>query len=152
VDLVHEQDLTLARSEPADKLVVVRGRAIDLAAEDFRTFGIVELMRLPELRLVVLLERVGLDLLRGEVGRLSAARGLARAQRFPRAEYRGQRPSFDAECGGQTPTLTPCVPQGHIQQLLRGWVAERKLAQTMAHLALRRLQEARNLARWPART
>jgi hypothetical protein len=35
------------------------------------------------------------------------------------------------------------VLQRRIQQLLWGWVAERKLAQrqTMAHLALRRLQE-----------
>lgn len=51
MDLVHEQDFTLARSEPADKLVFLRDvfpRAIDGAAEDLRILRIFQLMRLPK--------------------------------------------------------------------------------------------------------
>ena len=47
VDLVHEQNLTLARIEQADQLVIARGvlpRAIDRAAEDSHIPGIVQLV------------------------------------------------------------------------------------------------------------
>ena len=47
VDLAHEQDLTLARIEQADQLVIARSvppRAIDRAAEDSSIPGIVQLV------------------------------------------------------------------------------------------------------------
>ena len=109
MDLVHEQDFTLARSEPADKLVFLRDvfpRAIDGAAEDLRILRIFQLMRLPKV-VVVLKERVGLYLLGEQLGRRPAAPVFARSQRFCCAEDRGQREGFDAERRGQTPALAP---------------------------------------------
>jgi hypothetical protein len=142
VDLVHEKDFTLPRSESADKLVVVRGvlaRVIEGAAEDCRTPRIIQLVKLPEVLIVLLEERVGFDLLREELGYRSAAL----RQRLSGAEYRGECPSFDAENGGQTPVLAPRTLQCLVQQLLRRRVIGRKLAEshTVAHLALRGLQE-----------
>lgn len=47
VDLMHEQDLTLARIEQTDQLVIARGVVpglIDRAAEDSRIPGTIQLM------------------------------------------------------------------------------------------------------------
>jgi hypothetical protein len=101
---------------------------------------------LPKVLFIALLvEGIGLDCFGEELGRHPPALSLACTQPFSRAENRNQRQSFDAEWWGGTPTLGPPVLQRHIQQLLRRRVIGFKLAegQTMANLALGRLQELR---------
>ena len=146
MSLVHEQDLALARGKPPDEFVVVRGfvpRLIDVATEDLRRLRIFELIGVPELVIILLVDRVWFDLLREELSRSAVARRCALPQCFPGEEYGGQRQSLDAEPGRQTLTFAPCLTQREVQQLLRRRVVGAKLAQctTMAYLASRRLQK-----------